>query len=186
MGYPDVGIQSYKNGKLVVKRNGERPVPISLNVEYQTKSNGVPNTYKTMVSASVWKDGNETYTLKIPNNKQVASLTINADFPDFDVLDNFFPPLAERYKKLDLNREVLGVYKINEFPVDAIISEKNGIFYLEITRAALEGYLLPADANNFVTLDDSIQLNFKEEAGKVVGIEIKIDAFGVTATGDKK
>ncbi len=186
MGYPDVAIESYKNGKLVVKRLGERPVPVSVNVEYQTKINGKPKTYSTIVGSSVWQDDNNRLTIRIPNEKQVESFAVNSDFPDFNELDNYFPPLAERYKKLDLNKDVLGVYKVNEFPVEAVITEKEGIFFMEITRSGLSGYLLPIDKNNFTTTDGTMELNFKEEAGKVVGIEIKMEAYGIKVTGQKK
>ncbi|WP_297704248.1 M1 family metallopeptidase [uncultured Eudoraea sp.] len=186
MGYPDVAIESYKNGKLVVKRLGERPVPVSVNVEYQTKINGKPKTYSTIIGSSTWQDDNKRLSIRIPNEKQVESFVLNSDFPDFNELDNYFPPLAERYKKLDLNKGVLGVYKVNEFPVEAIITEKEGIFFFKITRSGFSGYLLPIDKNNFTTTDGAMEINFKEEAGKVVGIEIKIEAFGITVTGQKK
>lgn len=186
MGYPDVAIESYKNGKLVVKRLGERPVPVSVNVEYQTKINGKPKTYSTIIGSSTWQDDNKRLSIRIPNEKQVESFVLNSDFPDFNELDNYFPPLAERYKKLDLNKGVLGVYKVNEFPVEAIITEKEGIFFFKITRSGFSGYLLPIDKNNFTTTDGAMEINFKEEAGKVVGIEIKIEAFGIIVTGQKK
>ena len=184
MGYPDVAIESYKNGKLVVKRVGERPVPVSVNVEYQTKVNGKPKTYATIVRPSVWQDGNKSLTIKIPDGKHVESLTVNSDMPDFYELDNYFPPLAERYKKLDLNKGVLGVYRLNEFPVDVFIAEKEGVFFYEDTL--MSGYLLPIDKNNFIMADGTVELGFKEEAGKVVGIVIKIEAYGITVTGQKK
>lgn len=186
MGYPDVAIESYKNGKLVVKKIGERPVPLSVNVEYQTNDHGKPKTYTTMVSPSVWQDDNKSLSLKIPDGKQVESIIVNADMPDFNELDNFFPPLAERYKKLDLNKGVLGVYKLNEYPVDAIITEKEGVFFYEVTNTSSSGYLLPVDKNNFITTDGTVELSFKAEAGKVVGIVIKIEAYGISATGQKK
>jgi hypothetical protein len=186
MGYPDVAIELYKNGKLVVKKIGERPVPLSVNVEYQTNDHGKPKTYTTMVSPSVWQDDNKSLSLKIPDGKQVESIIVNADMPDFNELDNFFPPLAERYKKLDLNKGVLGVYKLNEYPVDAIITEKEGVFFYEVTNTSSSGYLLPVDKNNFITTDGTVELSFKAEAGKVVGIVIKIEAYGISATGQKK
>ncbi len=186
MGYPDVAVESFKKGKLVVNKVGARPVPISVNVEYKTKVNGKPKTYTTMVSVSVWQDGNKSFTIKIPDGKQVESLTLNSDMPDFNELDNYFPTLAERYKKFDLNRGVIGVYKLNEFPVDVIIKEKDGIFFIEDTSSSLSGYLLPVDKNNFISTDGTMKLNFTEEAGKIVGIVLKLEAFGITATGQKK
>ena len=41
-------------------------------------------------------------------------------------------------------------------------------------------------AINFITTDGLMELSFKEEAGKVVGIVLKIEAYGMTATGQKK
>jgi len=186
MGYPDVAIESYNNDKLVVKRVGERPVPVSLNVEYQTKINGEPKTYATIVSPSVWKNGNNSLTIKIPDGKQVESLTVNSDMPDFNELDNYFPSLAERYKKLDLDKGVLGVYKINEFHYNAIITEKEGVFFFEGWDSSSSGYLLPIDKNKFITTDGTMELSFKEEEGKIVGIVIKVESMGILDTGQKK
>ncbi len=185
MGYPDVAVESYKNGKLVVKKIGARPVPVSVNVEYRTKVNGKPKTYDTIVSASVWQDDNKSMTFEIPDGKQVESLTINSDMPDFNHLDNFFPSVAERYKKLDLDRGVLGVYKINEFNYNAIITEKEGILFFEAWNNSWSGYLLPVDKNNFITIDGRAELSFKEEEGKIVGIVIKAKSIGVIDTGQK-
>jgi hypothetical protein len=185
MGYPDVAIESYRNGELIVKRLGERPVPVSVNVVYQTKINGNPKKYSNLVGSSVWKDDNKSLTITIPDGEQIESFTVNSDFPDFNELDNYFPPLAERYKKLDLNKEVLGVYKVNRIPGVLIVSEKEGILFMEFTRSTLSGYLLPVDKNNFITTDGSTELSFKEEAEKVVGIEVKRNPLGVTYTGRK-
>lgn len=184
MGYPDVAIESYKNGKLKVKKIGERPVPLSVNVEYKTKINGKSKSYATRVDASIWKDDNNTWTVKIPDGDQVESIFLNKEFPDFNELDNFFPPLVERYEKIAINKEFPGVYKVNEYPVEAIITEKEGVFLIEITHTEVFGYLMPTDKNNFITTDGMVKLNFKEEAGKVAGI--KIEAFGFSLTGQKE
>ena len=186
MGYPDVAIESYKNGELVIQNRGERPVPASVNVSYQTKVNGKLKTYDTIVSSSVWQDGNKSLTLKIPDGEQVESIDLNSDMPDFNQMDNLFPPLAERYKKLNLNRGVLGVYRLIEFPFDVNITEKEGAFYLEDSIKFLSGYLLPVDKNNYITVDGTTEISFKEESGKIVGIVVNIKGYELTLTGQKK
>lgn len=186
MGYPDVAIESYENGNLVVKKLGERPVPISVNVVYQTKDNDKAKTYDTIVSASVWQDGNKNIAIKIPDGEQVESLIINYDMPDFNILDNYFPSVAERYKLLEINREVLGVYKINEFNYNAIITEKEGLFFFEAWHSSWSGYLLPVDKYNFITIDGRTKISFKEEEGKIIGIVINPEILGFIDTGQKQ
>ena len=186
MGYPDVAIESYKNGELVIKNRGERPVPASVNVSYRTKVNGKLITYDTIVSPSVWQDGNNSLTLKIPNGNQVEAIDLNSDMPDLNKVDNFFPSLSERYKKLDLNREVLGLYKINEFPFEILITEKEGVFFFEATGGYWSEYLEPVDEINYSTIDGTVGISFKEEAGKIVGIVVNIKAYELTLTGQKK
>ncbi len=186
MGYPDVAIESYKNGELVIKNRGERPVPASVNVSYQTKVNGKLKTYDTIVDPSVWQDGNNSLTLKIPNGNQVEAIDLNSDMPDLNKVDNFFPSLSERYKKLDLNREVLGLYTINEFPFEILITEKEGVFFFEATGGYWSEYLVPVDEINYSTIDGTVGISFKEEEGKIVGIVVNIKAYELTLTGQKK
>ena len=85
-----------------------------------------------------------------------------------------------------MNRGVLGVYKLNEYGFDVIITEKEEFFCLEIAEVYISEYLLPVDKNNFITLDGSTELSFKEEAGKIVGIVVKREVFGIIAPGQKK
>lgn len=185
LGYPDVAIDSYKDGKLVVKGLGDRPVPISVYVEYESQTDGEKEVYETIVDASVWKNGNKEYTIDIPNDKKIESLIINADFPDFNEIDNYFPTLADRYKKFDLNKDVLGKYKVKEYPVNILISEEDGLYMMEISNSGIGGVLLPVDQSNFVTTDGGMKLKFTEVEGKITSVEMSISAYGITLNGTK-
>ena len=186
MGYPDVAIESYNNGQLVVEKRGERPVPVSVKVAYNTNVNGEPKTYTSIVGPSVWNDGKNRLIIKIPDEQQVEFISVNSDMPDFNELDNYFPPLVERYKNFDINKDILGVYTVNEFPIEAVITEKEGVFFIEFIRSPFSGYLLPIDKNNFMTIGDTMDLSFKEEEGRIVGLVVKLKVFGITVTGQKK
>jgi len=185
MGYPDVAIESFTNGKLVIKRLGDRPTPISVKAEYDTQVDGVQEVFNTMVSTSVWKDDNKTYSMDIPDGDKVNSLVINADFPDFNEIDNYFPSLSDRYKKFDLNDDVMGEYAVKQYPVSIIISEEDGIFKMELTNSGLGAFLLPVDKNNFVSTDGAMTLKFNEVEGKVTSVELHISMYGITITGTK-
>lgn len=134
----------------------------------------------------MWKDGNKSTAIKVPDGEQVKSFIINSDMPDFNMFDNYFPSVADRYKKLDLDKEVLGVYEIIEFDYDAIITEKEGLFYLKGWNSDWSGYLLPIDKNNFITIDGRMEISFKKEEGKIAGIIINVKSQGFIDTGQKQ
>jgi hypothetical protein len=186
MGYPDVSIGSFSNGKLEINRHGERPIPVSVIVEYTTQKDGKPDVYSTMVSSSVWSDGNRSHQITIPNGNQVKNITINSDFPDFNETDNYYPSLTERYKEFDLNEDMLGIYALKEFPVTLIISKENGVLKLEITDSPISGYLLPLEKNKLVSTDGAMLLELFEESGKITNLKLSISTFGITVTGTKQ
>ena len=185
MGYPDVGIESFTNGKLVINRLGDRPIPISVKAEYDTQVDGVQEVFNTMVSTSVWKDDNRTYSMDIPNGDKVNSLVINADFPDFNEIDNYFPSLADRYKKFDLSDDIMGEYTVKQYPVSIIITQESGIYKVEVTNSGIGAFLLPVDKNNFMSTDGTMTLKFNEVEGKVASVELGISTYGITITGTK-
>ena len=185
MGYPDVGIESFTNGKLVINRLGDRPTPISVKAEYDTQVDGVQEVFNTMVSTSVWKNDNRTYSMDIPNGDKVNSLVINADFPDFNEIDNYFPSLADRYKKFDLSDDIMGEYTVKQYPVSIIITQESGIYKVEVTNSGIGAFLLPVDKNNFMSTDGTMTLKFNEVEGKVASVELGISTYGITITGTK-
>ncbi|MBT8287502.1 MAG: M1 family metallopeptidase, partial [Bacteroidia bacterium] len=177
LGYPDLSLFAFKDGKLLVKKVGKRPVPLSLSMEY-TDGEGIRNDYM-ILKPTIWNN-NDNYSVTIPDAANLKSLTINADFPDFNELDNYYPPLADRYKSFDLSGDVLGVYPVQQFPVEIEISEVDGVYQMVIANAGMSGYLIPIDNLNFKSTDGNISLKFSEENGKVKGVEMKIASFGIT------
>ncbi len=186
MGYPDVAIQSFKNGNLEIKSNGDRPVPVSIQVVYDHKEGEEKETYATMVGSSVWKNNTTTHTIKIPKANKVKSLIINNDFPDFNELDNYYPSLSDRYKDFKLNDDIIGKYAINQFPISAIIAKKEGIYNLKIQGVGLNTYLLPIDATNFASTDGTMKIKLKKDEKGAQEIEVAISSFGITLTGTKE
>lgn len=188
MGYPEVAIESYKNGKLVISRSGERIVPVSVSVEYDRidENDTSMKKYYTKDGTSIWKDGKRSHTMNIPQADRVRSITINSDFPDLNEIDNYYPPLAERYKEFNLNPEVLGTYTMKEFPVNVILSEVDGVYKAVITNSGISAYLLPVDALNFTSTDGTITIKLDGTDEKVESMVLSISSFGVTITGTKQ
>jgi hypothetical protein len=186
MGYPDLAIDSYENGRIKIKRNGERLIPVSIFVEYDKELDPSLKKFHVTLSAEVWKDGNRDFEFDIPSADKVKYITINSDFPDFSERDNYYPSLPERYKEMSINEDLLGTYALKEFPVNLVISKEEGVLKLEITNSPISGYLLPVDKLNLVTTDGSMQLELTEKDSKITDIKLSIAAFGVTVTGSKQ
>jgi hypothetical protein len=186
-GYPDVAVESFEKNKLTIRRIGERPIPVSIVVEYDNDEGSKEvSSYNTTTSAAVWKDGSYTYTATIPNSKRVKSIVVNADMPDVSPVDNFYPSLSERYKKFDVSDQVLGEYPVDQFPVTINIVKEEGLLKMLIPGAGLEEYLLPVTNKQFTTIDKMMVLDFKEEDGKIVGIDLDVKSQGLKVTAKKQ
>ena len=186
MGVPEVSIGNYENGKLTINRSGDRPVPVSIEVLYDVQSDTEMSRYYTIESIRNWKDGKKSITLNIPQAEKMKSITVNADFPDMNEIDNFYPPLAERYKAYNLDGDVLGSYQVNEFPVKVKMVEKDGVYHMTVTNAGISAYLLPEDSMNFKSTDGNISMIFKKTDGRVSSMTMTLKNFGVTVTGNKE
>ncbi len=186
MGYPDLAIESFEKGELTVRRNGDRPVPVSVVVEYDDlMENGEPESYAVTLSTSVWKTGVPTVTLEIPKGNNVKNITLNGDFPDFNEFDNFFPSLPERFKDVELNEEVLGEYPLRQFPATVVLSKEEGVLKMVITNSPMSGFMMP-DGEGFTSLDGQMKVKILREDGVVTGLELRLDAFGINAIADKR
>ncbi|MCB0548356.1 MAG: M1 family metallopeptidase [Phaeodactylibacter sp.] len=174
-GSVDMSITSFKKGKLTVTQNGVRPVPLIVKVEYQDG-----NTEELEAKASVWQQGN-TYELAIPNPKSVKSIAVNASLPDAEPLDNYYPPLSQRYADFSVTEDVMGSYQFNEFPVTAEVSRKDGLLFMEVPAAGFQFYLVPNSKTEFTSLDGTINVQFREEDGKVSGLNVKTPDMQLTA-----
>jgi hypothetical protein len=55
-----------------------------------------------------------------------------------------------------------------------------------IQGAGLVEYLLPVTNTQFTTIDKMMVLDFKEEDGKVIGIDLNVKSQGLEVTAKKK
>ncbi|MCO6476428.1 MAG: M1 family metallopeptidase [Phaeodactylibacter sp.] len=174
-GTVDMSIASFKKGKLTASKKGARPVPLFVKVEYED------GTVEEMdAKASVWQKG-ATYEMDIPNPKAVKSISVNAGLPDEEPLDNFYPPLSQRYADFSVPEDVTGSYQFNEFPVTAEVSRKDGLLFMEVPAAGFQFYLVPESQTEFVSLDGTINIQFQAEEGKTSGLSVKTPDMQLTA-----
>ena len=176
-GYPDVVVESVKKGKLTMVNRGNRPVPLRVQVDYEDG-----RTEELLAGASVWNKG-DTYELKLPKG-DIARLSVNAGVPDGASLDNFYPPLTERYKQYDLSDDLPGSYRLIQAPLTVLVTEKEGLLHLRIPNAGVSSYLMPKGGNDFESLDGSIGVQFIREEGSTTGMTVQ--AFGYNLTANKE
>ncbi|MCB9291205.1 MAG: M1 family metallopeptidase [Lewinellaceae bacterium] len=174
-GTVDMSIESFRKGKLTVKKTGVRPVPLIIQIEYEDGS-----TKEMDLKASIWEMG-DTYETEVSNPKSVKSIAVNASLPDKMPLDNYYPPLAERYAGLSIPDGITGSYLFNEFPVTAEVSQKDGLLFMEVAAAGYQFYLVPKSETEFVSLDGEINIQFQMEEGKVSGLNAKTPDMQLTA-----
>ncbi|MDH5398144.1 MAG: M1 family aminopeptidase [Cyclobacteriaceae bacterium] len=180
LGYPDLAIGSYSKGKLTVLKKGKRPVPVSVEIEYNDGS------FKTvMESAKIWAGDNTSFTLTLPDHKNIKSFILNKDMVDVDEKDNFYPTLQERYSTFKVKEDIIGDYPADQYPITIQIIKKEGVMYMSIPGNS-ESLLLPKDATHFTTTDGMMEVNFTEEGGKITGMELLIAAYGVKVTTKKQ
>ncbi|MBK7335349.1 MAG: M1 family metallopeptidase [Saprospirales bacterium] len=177
-GYPDVAIESYKKGKLVVRNKGNRPAPLTLKIVY------ADGKEESMIQpASVWKSAG-TYEFSVPDYKNAKSLVVNEQVADINELDNYHPSPKELYQKLSLASDLTGAYKVVEYPVELTISQKNGMLFLSLPAAGLATYLVPMTGSiSFETLDGGAKIHFLQTDGKTVSLEM--EAMGESVTANK-
>ncbi|MCO6492110.1 MAG: M1 family metallopeptidase [Phaeodactylibacter sp.] len=174
-GTADVEVKSLKKGKLRVIKTGNRPVPLTVRVEYKDGT-----IEKMDAKASVWREG-DTYELAIPNAKAVSAITVNADIPDEDPLNNFYPGLKQRYAEFAVPEDITGTYQFNEFPATATISRRDGILFMDVPAVSARFYLIPKSETAFTSTDGEVQLQFQTEGGKVTGVKAETPELKLTA-----
>lgn len=172
-GNVDVKISSFKKGKLVVENSGTRPVPISITAKY---NDGSSKFWR--YSAASW-DEDKKFSTKLDNGKEIESLSVNSEVPDEDVLDNFYPSLQEQYASI-IEDDMLGTYKLNEFPASVVISKKEGILHFAIAAGGFANYLLPSE-EGYETMDGLMKVAFEEKDGKYTGLSLKFGNQAATA-----
>lgn len=167
-GYPDMAIKSLKSGKLTIEKRGTRPTPLHATVKYK---NG--ETKDLYASAAVWKK-NKVYQMAIPGAATLESIELNSDIPDMNVLDNYYPPLAERYKKFSLPGSITGMYTIDGPPSMQIeIEWKDGLLAVYNRTFSNSTYLVPTGDTRLQSLDGSLTIDFAAGDGPVSELQIK-------------
>ena len=169
-GTVDVKISSWKKSKLILENAGTRPVPLTVKLEYKDDREPEMLSY----TAGVWQEGN-TYTVKVPDHKEVKAISVNSNVPDGNSLDNYKPSIKDRYGDFVITDDILGRYQLNEFPVPAFIKEKNELLHFSIPAGGIGSYLIPGEEEDvFESIDGSIVLTLQRAEGKVKGLLIKV------------
>lgn len=171
-----VKIQSLKKNKLVVEQVGNRPVPLTITVDY-----GEDRQERMSYSASIWK-GTNTFEVKIPDYKEMTALAVNTDVPDANALDNYYPSIKDRYGDFKVPQEILGRYQVNEFPVPAFVEIKNDLVFVSIPAGGIGSYMVPTgNEDQYQSLDGSITVRFLREEGQVKSLAIQVPQGQATA-----
>ena len=180
-GYPDVSIASYKKGKLEVANAGTRPVPLQIEVTYTDGTNEMITE-----TAGIWKES-DTYATKIPNYKEVESLTVNKALADISTLNNFYPPLSERYTQLAVPMdELVGSYTVMGFNIKIMMEEEEGALKLGIPAAGFESYLMPKSGEEFESLDGTAKATVNRgDDGAVSGMTVEAFGYNLPAVKDQ-
>jgi hypothetical protein len=180
LGYADLSIESLDKGTLAVKKIGNRPVPVTVKIEYKDGS-----TDYQMKGPGVWKDGSSLYKWKLPNGQNVKTVILNHDVTDVDQLNNFYPTLKDRYKSIKLPPGIIGDFKVKQFPVVIQVRQEDGVLSASVTNTGLASVLLPTeDAKKFVSVDGNMVFKFSGD-NEITDVELALANFGVTVNGSK-
>jgi hypothetical protein len=179
-GYADVNIQGVDDGVVTVTNKGTRPVPLIFAMTYE---DGTDATVE--VKADVWKD-QESYSMEIPRADELAELSVNGSIVDFTTLNNFYPPLSDRYKDYDLPEGMAGTYTVSGFNIKCEIEMEDGLYKMMIPAAGYEAYLMPESNTKFVSVDGSSEASFDiADDGTVSGMTVQAFGYTLPATKDK-
>jgi hypothetical protein len=167
-GSVDVDIVSFENGQLVLENKGNRPVPILVQKTYKDGMEKMED-----YSAEKWKD-NAIITLDIADQDKIEFLAVNAGVPDMDMLNNFYPSLQERFEGFSISEDILGRYRLNEYPIDLTISKEEGLLLMDISAAGMRTYLMPKSELLFESVSGDIKVTFRKEEGKYTGMTLDV------------
>lgn len=177
-GYPDVKIGELKKNKLTVTNEGNRPVPLKLEVAYNDGTE-----YENTLSASTWKNGNTT-TLEIPKYKEIKTISINASVPDLDDTNNFYPSLKDRMAGVEVPEFIFGTYTVANFNIKAHMESDDGLVMVRVPAAGMNVVVMPQEDGSFASLDNQIIIKFDNGEDKT-SMNMQLKQFGVTVEGTK-
>lgn len=171
-GSVDLAIASFNKGKLEVINRGNRPIPVLVEVTYADSS-----TWRQDYSGKIWEEEG-SLKVKIPDGKNVASLSVNGSLPDAYILDNYYPDLQKTYGVSAVPEGVLGQYQMNEYPVNLDLSIKDGLYHARfLGRSA---YLLPLEDGRYRSLNGSYEITLQDG-----DITVLLTGSGFRLTGSK-
>ena len=175
-GYPDVSVVELKKNKLLLKNSGNKPIPVFVDIMYKDST-----TKQISKTAKVWT-AKKPVVITIPDYKNLMRLSVNKNVSDMNGLDNFYPPISEWYKSMDIPEDIYGNYNLPLYQADIQILKKQGIAYFVIKNWGVDIAIIPENSTVFKTLDGVITLNFQfNEEDDCTGIKIdwydyKLDA----------
>ncbi len=177
-GYPDVKIGEIKKDKLTVINNGNRPVPLKVEVKYNDGTD-----YETAMSAKAMY-GKKQIEFTIPDYKKIETISVNASVPDLDDTDNFYPSLQERMKGVEVPEYIFGTYTIANFNINAHIDDADGLVKVRVPAAGMNMVLLPKEGT-WESMDGQVIAQF-DDSGDKTSMSLELKQFGVTVQGTKE
>jgi len=178
-GYPDVSVVELKKSKLTLKNNGNKPIPVFVDIIYNDST-----TKQITKNAKVWTENKKPVVVTIPDYKKIKRISVNRTISDMNGLDNFYPPISEWYKSTNVSENIYGAYELPLYLANAEVTKKDGIVYFIIRKWNVNMALLPENNTVLKTLDGEITLNFQfNESKNCTGI--KIDWFGYKVDAKK-
>ncbi len=175
----DLKIGSFEKGKLEIAKVGSRPLPVTVDIVYEDST-----TMNQTYSSAVWKTGATSFSVDVNKWKNVKSLTVNKSLPDANILDNYHPSLRERYGEFKMTADYLGEFPVNEFPVSVMLTEKDDLIHMAITKTGIATYLIPSSDSTFESLGGDMIVELTQGEGSV-NVEVYLKAYGVRLTGSK-
>ncbi len=174
-GYADLQIKSWESGKLAIANNGDRPVPLLVELTYKD------GTKKEISRSAKELVGNEISEIEVPEANNIKMIMVNRQIPDADDVNNIYPSLDKLYDEMAITDEITGSYQFNEYPVKGILTKKDDGYFLKLTQSSIAFYLIPLGNNKFESLDGEASLELKKEGERYTGLSLSILNYFLTA-----
>lgn len=179
-GVADLGILSVEGSGVTIGKKGNRPVPVILDVTYRDGT-----VDRITRSAAVWIN-NESIRVPLDGSKEVESIDLNMEMVDRNLMDNLYPPYAERNPLGPEYSDLAGTY-ISGYGSHFTFSYENGALYNRGLKYEKGNVLVQTGENAFCMLQDkSTHFIFhRDETGKVTGFELELEQYGFSVNFTK-
>ena len=167
-GSADLKMKSFELGKLIIVNNGNKPVPVFVEVIYKDGKIELLSE-----NAHIWAAGQQECQFIIPDFKEVDRISINRTLTDLNPIDNYYPSILAWYKNHDITGDIEGDYIIEGYGTKMSINSEKELFYINIPRMNVRMILYPADDQHLVSLDGSIKIAvIRDESGAVKDLNL--------------